>query len=252
VAWGVSMSFMDVARIWSLSNLGRYLPGSQVVQLAAMAELARRRGVSPAIVVGAGLINTLVNLAAGFVVALVAGWRAVDALSNGHADLGVAVIVFVLVGLLILPVMLPWLTGLLRRLTGREIVLGTLPRRAVYEAIVGNLLSWILSGIAFQVLIAGILGVWKGSTLSYIAVWAVSYLLGYLAFLLPAGIGVREVAQTNALRMLGLATGGQTVIITVCARLWLTVLEITPGLIFLAHGARVRSQQPKSNDGANR
>jgi hypothetical protein len=244
------MSFLDVARIWSLSNLARYLPGSQVVQLAAMAELARRRRVSPAVVIGAALINTAVNLAAGFAVALIAGWRAVDVLSHGHASLGVVVIIVVLGGLLLLPIVLPHMTEILRRVTGRQLDLGRLPRRVMYEAIAANVLSWVMSGLAFQILIAGVRGSWRGSLLSYVAVWAVSYLLGYLAFLLPAGIGVREAALTDVLPMLGLATVGQAGVIAVCARLWLTVLEIIPGLVFLARGASVRSQESESHDGA--
>jgi hypothetical protein len=251
-AWGETLSFVDAARIWSLSNLGRYMPGvNQVFTIGAVAELARRRRISPAAAAGSAVINTAVNIATGFVVALAAGWQAVDRLSGGHATLGIVIVVALVTGLLLLPAVLPRLLLLLRRLTGRDLVLGTLPRRAVYHAIVGNVIAWGLYGIAFQCFVCGVLGVWKGSTVGYIAIWAVSYVLGYLAFLVPAGLFVREAAMVDALSLLQLTTGGAAGIVAVSARLWMTILELIPALLFLAHGTRARPEEPTPSNGAN-
>jgi hypothetical protein len=41
-----------------------------------------------------------------------------------------------------------------------------------------------------------------------------------------------------ALGALKLATPRQAVVVTVTSRLWLTVLELVPGFIYLARGAR--------------
>jgi len=250
VAWGEQLTFGDAARIWSLSGLVRYLPYNQLFQIGAIAELARRRQIRPAPAAGAALINTVVNLAVGFVIALAAGWDALNALSNGHAALGVAVVGLLLVGLLMLPIVLPRLLGLVRRVTNRPLVLAALPRRALYEAMLGNVVSWLLYGVAYQLFVTGLLGHAGGSTLSYIAVWAVSYVVGYLAILMPAGAVVRELTQTNGLTLLGLATLGQAFVIPIYARVWLTVLEILPALVFLAHAARTRSQEAKHHDGS--
>jgi hypothetical protein len=251
-AWGETLSFVDAARIWSLANLGRYMPGvNQVFTIGAVAELARRRRISPVAAAGSAVINTAVNIATGFVVALAAGWQAVDRLSGGHASLGIVIVLGLGAGLLLLPVILPQLLVLVRRLTGRDLVLGALPRRAVYHAIVGNVIAWGMYGIAFQCFVCGILGVWTGSTVAYIAVWAVSYVLGYLAILVPAGLFVRESAMINALTLLQLTTLGAAGIVAVSARLWMTVLELVPALLFLAHGTRARPQEPTPSNGAN-
>ena len=76
------MSFADAARIWSVSNLGRYVPG-KVWQIGAMTTMAERVGVSPIAAAGSAILNTVVNIATGFLVAIVAGWRAFDVLSKG-------------------------------------------------------------------------------------------------------------------------------------------------------------------------
>jgi len=46
-AWSQSLPFATAARIWFVSNLGKYVPG-RVWQIAAMGAMAQRAGVSPA------------------------------------------------------------------------------------------------------------------------------------------------------------------------------------------------------------
>ncbi len=251
IAWGERLSFGDAMRVWFLSNLVRYLPWNVVFQIGAVAELARRRRVSPAAAAGAAVLNTLINIATGFVIAIVAGFKALDTLSKGHASLGLFVAIAMLVGLLLLPELLPAVLGLVRRITGRDIALGALPRRAVYNALAGNLVAWIMYGVAFRLFVAGVLGTASGSTIDYIAIYASAYVIGYLALALPAGIGVREGVQINALTLLGLANVGQAGVIAVTSRLWLTLLEVVPALFFLARGAPSRSPATTSRDGSN-
>jgi uncharacterized membrane protein YbhN (UPF0104 family) len=135
--------------------------------------------------------------------------------------------------------------------TGRELALGVLPRSAIYQALIGNLIAWGMYGVAFKVFVTGVIGTATGSTLAYIAIYASAYVIGYLALALPAGIGVREGVQINALTLLGLANVGQAGIIAVSSRLWLTVLEVLPALILLARGTRGRPPAPTSRDGSN-
>ncbi|MDB4874106.1 MAG: hypothetical protein JWM41_552 [Gemmatimonadetes bacterium] len=251
-AWGEHLPFGDAARIWFVSNLARYLPGlNQVFVLGALAELARRRRISPAAATGAALINTAVNIASGFVVALLAGFAALDALSGGHATLGIWIAVVLLVGLLLLPSVMPWLLGLVQRTTGRQLGLAVLPRNAIYVSLVGNLVAWTMYGLAFQYFVHGILGHGAGSIADYVAVWSAAYVIGYLALLLPAGVGVREGALVSGLTMLHLATFGPATVVAISARLWLTVLEILPALIYLARGTRPRLQDTTRRDGSN-
>jgi glycosyltransferase 2 family protein len=244
IAWGGELSFPDAASIWFVSTLVRYVPGNTVVQVGAFAELARRRRVAPATAAGAAAINTVVAIATGFVVALLAGWRSIERLSHGNSLLYLAVAIVLLVGLLLLPAIMPALLQTARRVTGRSIPIGLLPRRAIYQSLAGNVIAWGLYGVAFQLFVYGVLGTVRGTTLDYIAVWAASYVIGYLALAMPAGLGARDVAQADALTMLGLATAGQGLTVAVTARLWLTLLELLPALFYLARGTRPRDPAP--------
>jgi hypothetical protein len=153
--------------------------------------------------------------------------------------------------LLLLPSVMPWLLGLVQRTTGRQLGLAVLPRSAIYVSLVGNLVAWTMYGLAFQYFVHGILGHGAGSIADYVAVWSAAYVIGYLALLLPAGVGVREGALVSGLTMLHLAAFGPATVVAISARLWLTVLEILPALIYLARGTRPRPQDTTRRDGSN-
>jgi hypothetical protein len=243
-AWGQRLDFANAARIWFVSNLGKYVPG-KVWQVGAMGVMAQQRNVAPAAAAGSAIVSTVVNIATGMAVALIAGWRAMEALSRGHAALGIALIAAILGSVILLPTLMPFALTWLRRFTGRDLAVGAFPHRAVYIAIVGNVIAWILYGLAFQLFVLGVLGSAQGSPTRYIAAYASSYVIGYLAFVVPGGIGVREGALTATLIALGLATAPQAAVVAITSRLWLTVLELLPGVVFLARTPR---QPPQSRE----
>jgi len=95
-----------------------------------------------------------------------------------------------------------------------------------------------------------VLGSATGSLAQYTAAYAVSYIIGYLVFLIPGGVGPREFALIAALTSMGLANPKEAAVIAVTSRLWLTVLEILPGLLYLARRpGRAMTSTPR--DGSN-
>lgn len=232
-SWGAQLPFGTAARIWSISNLGRYIPG-KVWQIGAMGKMAHDAGVSPVAAAGTAVLSTVVNISVGLAIAVLAGWPQLDALSDGRRVLAIALLAGAIAGLTALPLVLPRLVPWLERRMGRPVGTGTVPMRAIAIAIVGNAVAWLLYGVAFQWLTIGVLGSARGTALDYITVFAASYVVGYLFLILPAGVGVREAVLVEALRLFGLAAIGPAAIMAVVSRLWLTVLEVIPGFLFLA------------------
>jgi hypothetical protein len=95
-------------------------------------------------------------------------------------------------------------------------------------------ISWIAYGIAFQFFVKGIIGNASGAVSSYIAVYAASYIIGFLALFAPGGAVVRESALVSGMVRLGLSGQADALAIAIASRLWLTLVELLPGLIFLA------------------
>ena len=235
-AWSARLSFLEASRIWAISGLGRYLPG-KLWQIGAMAAMARDRGVSPVASVGSALVINIVNIITGAVVVLGAGSRVLDALHPRSRLAAVALIAVLGGGLVVLPFVLPALVRLAARLTRRELVAPELPPRTIWIGIAGTTAAWLLYGLAFEQLVAGILGRADEPSAAYISVYTSSYLVGYLFLPAPAGVGVREWAMKSGFAALGLGGTADAWVIAVVSRLWLTVLEVIPGLLFIARDA---------------
>lgn len=236
--WGERLAFRAAAHVWFVSNLGRYVPG-KVWQIGAMGVMAQRRGVAPAAAIGSALLLTLVNVLAGFAVVFATGAQVLEAAGVGSSavKLGPVVTAGLLVLLLVTPVILPPLARLFELGAGRSVGLPAVPARAVWLATAGNIAAWLLYGAAFTLFAAGVLGRVAGNWVSYTAVYTGSYLVGYLVLFAPGGIVFREAAMVAGLTSLGLATTPEAALLAVASRLWLTVLEIAPGALFLAFAA---------------
>lgn len=242
--WDARLPFWTAARIWSVSNLGRYLPG-KIWQIGAMGAMARDVGVSPVAASGSAILGTLVNLVAGFVVALLGGRALLERSSNGHGTLAVVFVLVAAAALLSAPTVLPRVAPWLARVAGRP-VSASLPTRAVMYALAGNVVAWLVYGAAFRLFMIGLLGGAAGGYAAYLAAYTISYLVGYLALFAPAGIGAREGAMVTVLSYAGLATRPEAALVALASRVWLTLLEVVPGFLFWAYAA-VRRRPPTTD-----
>jgi hypothetical protein len=238
--WDARLPFWTAARIWSVSNLGRYLPG-KVWQIGAMGAMARQVSVSPVAASGSALLGTLVNILAGFVVSVASGRALLDRAAAGNGTLATIIVVIAVGALALAPLALPRLAPLVARAIGRP-VQATLPARAVVYAMIGNLIAWLLYGAAFELFVIGLLGSAVGTYSAYLATYTISYVIGYIVLFAPAGIGVREGAMLQMLQLAALASHPQATLVTIGSRVWLTLLEVMPALFFwMYHAARLRS-----------
>jgi glycosyltransferase 2 family protein len=240
---GESLTFLGAARIWSISNLWRYVPG-KVWSIAAMSELARRQNVGPAIAAGSSILSTLLNIATGLALMLLLGWRWLELIAPNARAIAVALIALAALGLLALPFTLSRVAAYAARVTGRDLRIDAPPARAIALAIAGNLAAWIAYGIAFMWMVRGVIGAAPGATWQYVAVYTASYVVGYLFLFLPGGIGPREAVMFALLPALHMATPKQALLIAAASRVWLTILEVVPGLVFLAVGKGLGSPRP--------
>lgn len=227
-AWGERLSFDDASRIWFISNLGKYVPG-RVWAIAAMGTLAQEAGVSPVAAIGSSLVVQLVNVVTGFGVFFVAGAHVIQLPGGTTAAL------IALVTLLVLtPWLVPLAVQLLNRISKRQFAEPRLPPSAIWWAAAGTSVAWVLYGVAFRWFAIGISGGATAGTMGdWVAIFVGSYLLGFVTLVSPGGLGVREGFMAVALRQSGLVVGSVAALLVVASRVWLTVLEIVPGVFFL-------------------
>src|SRR5512140_1116228 len=231
--WQHDIPFLDAARIWTVSNLGKYLPG-KVWSITALAVMSREYGVTAAEGATASVLVTLINTLIGFAVAIITGASLLRL-----SPLVVIVIAVMAIAVLASPSALPTLGVVAGRVFKREIVLRPLDHRVLLSAGALTCIAWLMYGVAFWLFTKGVLGAAPGALRDYVAVFAGSYLIGFVAIFSPAGVGVREGAMALALQRAGFAAG-PAYLLVVASRLWLTALEVIPPLIFLAFVRRSR------------
>ena len=227
--YDATLPFGPAVRIWFVSNLGKYIPG-KIWQIGAMTMFVGRYGVGAATAGAAAIVITVANVAAGFAFVLAAAAPSLSAWGGPRATL-VATGVLLLV-LACAPIMARAWTQLAHRL-GRPTLAVRVPPTASLIALAGSGIAWALYGVAFRIFAQSVLGPMDGGWLAWSAAYTLSYLVGYLTLIVPGGVGVREVTLTQILTTLGLTTPAQAVVVALTSRLWLTVLEIAPGIVAL-------------------
>jgi hypothetical protein len=236
-AWNAHLSRRHAATIWFVSSLGRYIPG-KLWQIVAMSGMAQRCGVSPVVATASSLMLNLASIVTGFLVVLGTGAQVLTAVPGmGGPGTGLlrTLAVVIPVGLVFLsvPAILPRLVRWAARITGRSWTMPAIPSSALWGAVLGTAAAWLLYGLGFELLARAVWGETVGGPGRYVSAFAFSYLIGYLALFAPGGIVVRELALVEALRILGLATPAAGFVLALASRLWLTVLEILLGVLFI-------------------
>jgi hypothetical protein len=232
--WGARLPFIAAARMWFMLAFGRYVPG-KVWGLVTLGVMAHRRGIAPEAALGSNVLVTLIGLAAGIAVVVASGPTVIVRIleQRGVALAGwvIPVAVASAIGcLMLIPFALPAMAGAAARLTNRAPVLPRLPASSVWIVALGNAGAWVLYGIAFQCFARGVLGA-AGGAGGYIAVYTAAYIIGFVSFI-PAGALVREGLLVLGLTALGLASSTEAVFLAVASRVWITILEVVPGLLF--------------------
>lgn len=220
---GPRLSAAESVRIFMVGNLGRYVPG-KVWQIAALAALARRRGVAAGTATAAAVLGQGTGLGAAMAIGLGAAWRfgegeswrwLVPTLVLGGIALGLA------------PPVFRGVSSLWFRLARTEAPTDLSSRDgAVWVGL--SLASWCIYAGAFWLLSTGL-----GFDLAPIGAataFAAAYVLGYLVVFAPAGLGVRE-GFLIAFLSPGLGAGAATAL-AAAARVWTTVVEVVPAAAF--------------------
>jgi len=237
-SWGQQLDGWTAARIWTVSSLGKYLPG-KVWAIAGMAVMAQQAGVAAWAATGSAVVLQALAIGTG---AAIVGLTGSVALEAAHPGARVALVALVIasaagVGLVLWP---PFLRGLLRAagIKGADAVA---PRPAgIAIGIVANSVAWLGYGAALWLLARGLLPDANLSIAAAVAVFTASYLAGFLALIAPGGLGVREGLFILMLQgSLGIATATA---LALASRVLLTLTEFgaaAPFLLFPKRSTRV-------------
>jgi uncharacterized membrane protein YbhN (UPF0104 family) len=227
------------ARVFFISQLGKYLPGSVWPTLLQM-EAGRRYGASRRTMLSGGLITVLLGCCVGLLVGC-----AFLPIYNAHA---LAHYWWVLLAIPFLVALLHprALTALLDRvfaLVHRPPLGERLPVRSSARSAGWSAVSWIALGAHLAVLCSA-LGTGGLSTLVLcIGAMALGVSLGVLAIPVPAGAGVREAVLILALAPI--LDHGQALALAVASRVILILCDVSLALVSLLIGRLVKDRDAR-------
>jgi len=237
-SWGQELNGWTAARIWTVSSLGKYLPG-KVWAIAGMALMAQQAGVAAWAATGSAVVLQVLAIGTGAALVGLTGAVALEAAHPGaRLALGALVIASAVgVGLVLWPPVVRRLLRMAR--VPAEAVMAPKPE-GVIAGIVVNAVAWIGYGTSLWLLARGILPATQLGLPRAIAVFTASYLAGFLALLAPGGLGVREGLFILTLQQpLGIAAATA---LALASRLLLTITEFgaaAPFLLFSRRSPRV-------------
>lgn len=229
--WGQSLDGWTAARIWTVSSLGKYVPG-KVWAVAGMALMSKEAGIEPWAATGSAVILQALAVGTGAAVAACTGAGALESARPGIRAALLALVAASVIGVVLL--LWPPVLRRLLRLAGSDPAEGTAPAAGgIVFGIASNLVAWVGYGVALWLLARGILPDSGLTLLLAIAVFAASYLAGFLALLVPGGFGVRE--GLFILMLQGPIGIGAATVLALASRLLLTVTEVGAAAPFLAY-----------------
>ena len=221
-ALGGSVGAREGVAVWMITNLGRYIPG-KLWQLSGLALYMREnRQAGAAALTAAALFQVLVL---GTGIAVAAASLGAE-LVRGGAVVPIAAVILLVLVVLLRPSLTGRAAGALARRFGESAAAGSPGAGALWLAVGGLVLAWLVNG-------AGLWCVWRGAgggpapgVFTMSGVFAASYVAGYLVLFAPGGLVVREGAMAGLLA----ATAGVPVsvgaAVAVLARLWAVASEL--------------------------
>lgn len=240
LAWGVyiwslvlrmlgapPVAYGRLLRIWSASNLTKYIPGS-VWQFFTAAHLSRSEGMTAVITMTAMILHTTFSLLAALVIAALA--LPLEASPGGLASPWVRGVGVALILVLVHPSIVNAVLRLVPRALHREVLLWDGRWVDGVRLLALSLLSWAAYGVAFSLFVGALTPISLSAVVPLTAVNALSFAAGYVALVAPGGIGVREAAMTMLLAPL--LPAAVAAVLAIGARLW----SITAELILAAAG----------------
>jgi glycosyltransferase 2 family protein len=213
-----AFGYRNALRIYFVSGLGRYIPG-RLWQIAGMALMAQRAGLSPVAATAASLIAQLAFITSGllYLALVLPSW-------GGLAP--------VLVAMIALAVMTGsyagrhWIGVHVKRLKPAIDMLDRVKATVALGWWIGYAISWIILGVAFVLFVTAFVTLDPAQQRHVAGAVAAAYLGGLLAFFSIAGLGVREAVMGSLL--LSVMAPPAALVVSVASRLWFTVGEILP------------------------
>jgi len=246
---GEPMGLWQAFRISSIAWMGRYVPG-KIWAVAGKAYLSSKAKADVGLNAVAATFDIVWLQVSGVLLGLMLLLCCGDmSILPGQFRL-ISIVVAVAGAVVSHPAVFCPLMNRLLRLLGR----GALERRPRYRNLLaimlGNMLAFVLWACGVGVIARSVSGLSFGQFPDLVAIFTVAWVCGFMAFMAPAGIGVRDSVFAVGLQQLLRLSPPDIVLLVVTSRLLSTAAEILCAIVALTgpHAASFFARSRKTPD----
>lgn len=229
--FGCTLSFSEAFKIFYLSNMGRYIPG-KVWQFVGMYYMLEKKDVGLGQAISSTLwVNIFFNLSGIFLGSVILYSYKFNLFPIPLPSL---IALLVLIFVVIQPQVINRVLSLYMSYAGKGDIVFSLSIKTILTNLIFYAMLWLCYGVGFFFLVDSVTDVSLIQLPALVGFFALSHVIGFISFLSPGGLGVREGVLTYLLSLympLPIAT-----ITAVIARVWLLMGE----LVCVAVALRVR------------
>lgn len=224
------------ASVFFISQAGKYIPGS-VWPVVLQMEMTRKYGIARA-ASGAGMLVTML------ISTVTSGWVAIAALAGSNLDaLRTYWYTFPLLVVGLVALTPPVLTALLRlagRVLRRPVITAPLTWRALTPIVLWSFAAWPAFGLHAWIIASDLTDA-DVPFATATGAFALAWVVGFLVFFSPAGVGAREGVLVVAFS--GVLSTGEALTFAVVSRVILTVVDVGAAGVALAARAWARTRR---------
>lgn len=244
---GAKIAFAFAAKIWFASQTIKYLPG-KLWFIVARLYVGRGQLTAPLIFLATVVELILMLLSATLMFFILGGYFFIRFFEARWMTFGSLAIVLPVALIIIHPAVLQKIMAKLGRFTHSPIEPLPMRYRQMLRLLVIYCLNWLLFGLANGLLLFALSAVWPVSFWRTLSVFPISYVIGFLSFLTPGGIGVRESIQVYLLGQIGI-TSSIAAAVAIISRIYWMLCELFGALFFvgLKNLSRLRFMQADEN-----
>src|SRR3990167_4693775 len=192
-ALGGGINLIDNIRIWTLSNASRFVPGS-IWQYAGRVYMLSQKGVSKTFTTTALVLEAFFNIGGASVIVLLAlklfPLNIPIYIQKGLFPL---VIFLCIVLILLTGSRVKFIEKTIRELLKNDsLKINKIQKRWLPLIAISVFTQFLLTGLSLYFISLGLGVNSSAGVIPYIGIYAASWLVGYLTFLAPSGLGLRE------------------------------------------------------------
>jgi uncharacterized membrane protein YbhN (UPF0104 family) len=233
---GLNAPVPEAASVFLISQVGKYVPGA-VWPVLTQAEFAREHGVSRSRALTGSIVAMVVGVAMAGAVGLVG--VAVSA-PGSLLDYWWAIAIAAALIVLLVPAVLRRIVAIAFRLLKRGDDIAEISGKAIGASAGWSLVNWLALGAQAWLLLRPLAPEASSAFALATGAFALSWLVGFLVVIAPAGIGPREIALAAMLS--SVATGPQAAAVALLSRFAMSIADGVGLLVGLGlRAARSRS-----------